>query len=246
MRPAKGPRAQTIGSAQFEPGTFFDSWAKDPGSLPPLDNDLRTSITTAFNLPESDNYVYHAVASVTLKQMQEAIEHGGQNGLHAWYTDGSGKKSEVSHCSLYRVQNLMAYTPGSHPTIASFSFADRFQRLRQRFCLHDLDSQIVDCIVGQCKEGLPPRIRGIVPAVQALCPLRLHHSEAEKGPHQSVLRLLGMVVFEPRVGRPNSRYGSRQAKPLHPPDFHAPFRLRMPKLREPRSHQAVCQRETGA
>ncbi|KAL8970527.1 MAG: hypothetical protein Q9197_003769 [Variospora fuerteventurae] len=95
MRPAKGPRAQTIGSAQFEPDTFFDTWAKDPGSLLPLDNDLRSSISTAFNLPESDNYVYHAVASVTLKQVQEAIEHGGQNGLHAWYTEGSGKKSEL-------------------------------------------------------------------------------------------------------------------------------------------------------
>lgn len=198
MRPAKGPRAQTIGSAQFEPGIFFDSWAKDPGSLLPLDNDLRTSITTAFNLPESDNYVYHAVASVTLKQVQEAIEHGGQNGFHAWYTDGSGKKSEVSHCSLYRVQNLMAYnTRISSYHIASFSFTGRLQRLRTRFCLHNLDSQIVDCIVGQCKEGLPPRVRGIVPALQALGPLRLHHSEAEKCPRQSVLRLLGMVVCEP-------------------------------------------------
>ncbi|KAL9011342.1 MAG: hypothetical protein Q9173_003800 [Seirophora scorigena] len=94
MRPARGPRAQTTGSAQFEPDAFFERWAKDSSALLPReDNDLRSSITAAFNLPESDSYVYNAIASVTLKQVQEAIEHGGRNGLHAWYTDdGSGEK----------------------------------------------------------------------------------------------------------------------------------------------------------
>ncbi|KAL8956956.1 MAG: hypothetical protein Q9193_005651 [Seirophora villosa] len=94
MRPARGPRAQTTGSAQFEPDAFFERWAKDSSALLPReDNDLRSSIIAAFNLPESDNYVYNAIASVTLKQVQEAIEHGGRNGLHAWYVyDGSGEK----------------------------------------------------------------------------------------------------------------------------------------------------------
>ena len=53
-------------------------------------NDFRTAITRAFNLKEGDAYVYHAVASVTLAQVQRVIGHGGRNGLLAWYRDGDG------------------------------------------------------------------------------------------------------------------------------------------------------------
>lgn len=96
MKPAKGPCAQTTGSARFQPDAFIESWANDRGSLLPQSNGLRSSIIAAFHLAQTDNYVYHAIASVTLAQVQEAIEHGGENGLHAWYPDKSGKPSEVS------------------------------------------------------------------------------------------------------------------------------------------------------
>ena len=95
MPPAKGPQAQTIGSAEFDPDAFLASWAQDFPTLLPQGNDLRSSIIAAFNLAQSDNYVYHAVASVTLAQVQEAIQHGDENGLHAWYPDEAGKSSEV-------------------------------------------------------------------------------------------------------------------------------------------------------
>lgn len=96
MPPPKGPRAQTNGSSHFDPDAFFQLWMKDPCALLPQNNDLRSSIISAFNLAESDNYVYHAIASVTLAQVQGSIEHGGERGLHAWYPDASGKPSEVS------------------------------------------------------------------------------------------------------------------------------------------------------
>lgn len=54
-------------------------------------NDLRKAITTAFNLDENDHYVYHAIASVTLEQVQQVIDAGGANGLHKWYVDAEGK-----------------------------------------------------------------------------------------------------------------------------------------------------------
>lgn len=96
MKHASNPRAQTTGSARFDPNAFFESWAKDSSSSLPRDNDLRLSIITAFNLAKSDGYVYHAIAGVTLAQVQEAIEHGGENGMHAWYPDEDGEASEVS------------------------------------------------------------------------------------------------------------------------------------------------------
>ncbi|KAI4194549.1 MAG: hypothetical protein LQ350_007709 [Teloschistes chrysophthalmus] len=96
MPPAKGPRAQTTGSSKFDPDVFFENWAKNGNTLLPQNNDLRTSIISAFNLAQSDNYVYHAIASVTLAQVQEAIDHGAENGMHAWYPDETGKSTEQS------------------------------------------------------------------------------------------------------------------------------------------------------
>ncbi|KAL8831465.1 MAG: hypothetical protein Q9170_005280 [Blastenia crenularia] len=99
--------AQTTGSARFDPDAFFESWENESKSLLPQNNDLRSSIITSFNLAQSDNYVYHAVASVTLAQVQEATEHGGEHGLHAWYPDSTGKAPELPPPSL---ADIDAYT----------------------------------------------------------------------------------------------------------------------------------------
>lgn len=98
MPPVKGPCAQTTGSSGFHPDAFFEVWDKEARSLLPQDNDLRYSIITAFNLAQSDNYVYHATASVTLAQVQKAIEHGGDHNFHNWYPEDSGQASAVSIC----------------------------------------------------------------------------------------------------------------------------------------------------
>lgn len=89
-------RARTQGASHFEPDTLFEAWSKDKERLPEND-DLRSSIISVFNLPHNDSYVYHAVASVTLTQVQEAITHGGQAGLHTWYLDDEGKAVRISH-----------------------------------------------------------------------------------------------------------------------------------------------------
>ena len=52
--------------------------------------DLRSAIIQAFNLSENDSYVYHAIASVTLSQVQAAVEAGSANGLCDWYVDRQG------------------------------------------------------------------------------------------------------------------------------------------------------------
>lgn len=82
-------RAKTTGSAHFDPDAFFESWT----STQPLPegNGLRSSIIAAFDLPLSDHYVYHAIASVTLADVQQAIAGGNQHGLHAWYIDEDTK-----------------------------------------------------------------------------------------------------------------------------------------------------------
>ena len=88
----------TVSSSSFDPDQFFDAW--DETCLP-RDNDLRGAITRAFKLPEQDDYVYHAMASVNLAQVQKAISYGGKGGLHAWYVDDQG--TEV--CQLLRLRD---------------------------------------------------------------------------------------------------------------------------------------------
>ena len=83
-------RPRTEGSSTFDPDAFFEAWNADHKNLPE-NNDFRSSIITRFNLSHNDSYVYHATASVTLSQVQDAIRHGGKAGLHAWYLDEEGE-----------------------------------------------------------------------------------------------------------------------------------------------------------
>lgn len=88
------PLARTVKSARFDPQKFFDDWSKRGSELLPQNDDFRASIINAFGLKESDDYIYHAIASVTLAQVQYAVSRGaGENGiLHAWYRDSEGKQ----------------------------------------------------------------------------------------------------------------------------------------------------------
>ncbi len=90
---APRPKADTVKSTTFDPAQFFNTWS-ERGSEFLQDDDLRKSIIRAFGLNDSDDYVYHAIASVTLAQVQHAIGCGaGENGiLHAWYRDSDGKQ----------------------------------------------------------------------------------------------------------------------------------------------------------
>ena len=92
--PPLRPQAQSVKSASFDPTLFFDAWPEQSVELLPHDNDFRTSIINAFGLKDSDNYVYHATASVTLAQVQQVVNQaGGESGmLHAWYRDPEGKQ----------------------------------------------------------------------------------------------------------------------------------------------------------
>jgi len=82
----------SLGSASFDPDDFFTKWASGEISAPTTqDNDFRFAIIKAFNLKSTDDYAYHATASVTLAQVQAALNAGDKNGLLAWYIDSEGK-----------------------------------------------------------------------------------------------------------------------------------------------------------
>ncbi len=82
-------KAITVDSKDFYPDQFLNTW--HPAGIP-QNNDLRTAIVKSFRLKQTDDYVYHAIASVTLSQVQVAIDHGNVNGMHAWYRDIAGQQ----------------------------------------------------------------------------------------------------------------------------------------------------------
>ena len=90
MSPRQKTLARTVGSSSFEPESFLEAW-RNGNFGPPADHDLRETTIKAFGLEENDDYVYHATASVTLADVQQAIENREKNGLHAWYRDEKGE-----------------------------------------------------------------------------------------------------------------------------------------------------------
>ncbi|KAK3694259.1 hypothetical protein B0T22DRAFT_533344 [Podospora appendiculata] len=76
-----------VGSATFVPSDAIEDTATHEKALQALlaDDDFETAIKTWFRIPDDDAYEYIATASMTLAQVQKAINMGSANGMHAWY-----------------------------------------------------------------------------------------------------------------------------------------------------------------
>lgn len=98
-------RARTTGSQKFTPEGFLEEWQKRDHTKTPLidstrEDGFRQAIIDAFDLPQDDDFVYHAVMSVTLTDVQKAINAGSANGLYAWYRDEKGEPVGKTFISL--------------------------------------------------------------------------------------------------------------------------------------------------
>jgi hypothetical protein len=79
------------GSSSFDPEAVVrDHQLLDQAAAHLKNNDLQSAIRTYFSLPQDDKYVYHAITSVTVSQVQHVVNLGGANGLHDWYRDPNG------------------------------------------------------------------------------------------------------------------------------------------------------------
>ncbi|KAK1781082.1 hypothetical protein QBC45DRAFT_322101 [Copromyces sp. CBS 386.78] len=96
-------------------------------------NDLATAIRTWFhladdvNVPEADEYVYHAIASVKLSQVQRAVDVGGAKGMHGWYRLEGG---DVLHPPPQA--DIESYISIFHPSTATASALTAFQSNAKR------------------------------------------------------------------------------------------------------------------
>jgi hypothetical protein len=98
--PTTATAPSTVGPESFDPEALFqdEQKLKEANSFL-ANNDLRSAIIAFFALPAADNYVYHAVSSVTLSQVQQAVLQGDLHGLHDWFKDEDGKSVSLSHGS---------------------------------------------------------------------------------------------------------------------------------------------------
>ena len=97
--PPKSRGPFNVGSAAFDPTLLLSSPTALASALTHLSpfpthphGSLFAAIQSYFAIPPNDTYVYHAIVSVTLSQVQVAIDAGSANGLHDWYHDLSSGK----------------------------------------------------------------------------------------------------------------------------------------------------------
>jgi hypothetical protein len=82
-----------VGSPSFQPGVAANDDTKKHKFLGLLaKNDLSNASRVLFGLPQNDEYVYHATASVKLDEVQHVVNLGDVNGLHAWYKSDDGSQ----------------------------------------------------------------------------------------------------------------------------------------------------------
>lgn len=127
-------RAGCIGSKSFDPNTFFKTYESGKLSIPEAEtNDLRSSICQSFDIPDSDTYVYHAIASVNLHQVQQAISAGSQHGLHAWYRDQDSKQlAPPSIADIEAYTTIFASTTSTDKSLKAFASNAKKDSIRAR------------------------------------------------------------------------------------------------------------------
>ncbi|KAK3363398.1 hypothetical protein B0T25DRAFT_596620 [Lasiosphaeria hispida] len=130
-----------VGSPTFDPETAIRNDATHEAALRALeDDDFETAIQTWFRIPDGDDYVYHAIASVTLAQVQRAVNLGGQKGLHGWYDWYRDERGEA--LPPPSPSDISAYASIFHPStstpaaLRSFAANARKSSLRSLVAAH--------------------------------------------------------------------------------------------------------------
>ncbi|KAI1876016.1 uncharacterized protein JN550_001512 [Neoarthrinium moseri] len=107
MAPSRAPTkpfAYCEGAPKWDPEAYIadrDLHARAAAHL--ARDDFASAVAESFALPARDAYVYHAIVSVTLAQVQHVVGLGPANRLHAWYQspappadDGDGQQPSTA------------------------------------------------------------------------------------------------------------------------------------------------------
>lgn len=142
------------GNPRFDPAVAIQDRENHERAIRVLNekNAFDEAIRVWFGVPERDGYVYHAVASVMLSQVQRAVEAGRRFGMHDWYReddagvagDGIDKVGEdkgddpkISPSSLPTQEDIRShisiFSPGTSAPAALKSFLANAKKSSVRY-----------------------------------------------------------------------------------------------------------------
>lgn len=132
--PPQTKREFCVGSSSFHPHQYQqDAQIRAEVEQLLLKNDLFNASRVLFSLPQDDTYVYHAMASVRLREVQHVIGLGRSNGLHAWYRNEDDNNSVVRTCCTTLMEPILTFCRGiRHPKQISVVIFLSLNRVRWR------------------------------------------------------------------------------------------------------------------
>lgn len=111
LMPHPSPKPITTHSTSFTPETFLEHWAAHPALTHPPSISFRGAVNKAFDLEENDGYIYHAILSVTLAQVQHTIDRVDADStlLFPWYRKEDGQDvSSITIHPLFSSSSLLS------------------------------------------------------------------------------------------------------------------------------------------
>jgi hypothetical protein len=121
---SKGTKKGCVGSPAFDPNQrVHDAAALDEALAHLQKDEFSDAIASWFKLPTDDKYVYHAIASVLLGQVQDLVNRGAANNLHAWYRDETGQAVSfvpLGYLACNKTNKTAQLPPPSRPDIDAY------------------------------------------------------------------------------------------------------------------------------
>ncbi|KAI2637641.1 hypothetical protein GGS26DRAFT_419384 [Hypomontagnella submonticulosa] len=121
---APKPFTYCEGAPSWNPATYIaDAALQERAETFLASDNLQSAVAASFSLPppSRDPYVYHAVVSVTLPEVQRVVSLGGHNGLHSWYfappSSDDGENGEDNEKNAARLTPL---PPPPRPDIEAY------------------------------------------------------------------------------------------------------------------------------
>ncbi|KAI1392310.1 uncharacterized protein F4822DRAFT_124578 [Hypoxylon trugodes] len=123
MAPSSKPFIYCEGAPSWDPATYVaDTALHERVEAFLAADDLQSAIIASFGLPtppRRDPYVYHAIVSVTLPEVQHVVSLGRQNGLHDWYFAPASAKNDEDAPTQPK-SSLTALPPPTRPDIDAY------------------------------------------------------------------------------------------------------------------------------
>ena len=115
-RPSSSNNYVIMALKNFNPNTFLETWSDEKYSPTHSGKTFAQCIRAAFDIPETDKYIYRAQAETTLDITQRAIAAKRTHGMHGWYHDEEGKPVSPTVSIIHPIPPAITCSNNHHLT----------------------------------------------------------------------------------------------------------------------------------